>query len=102
MAYKSFNESCYELLRTVPKGRVTTYKELANALGTKAYRAVGTAMKKNPNLPKTPCHRVVNSNGELGGYLLGLNEKIKLLKKESIEVENGKIIDFEKKLFEFK
>jgi len=60
MPKKSFSESCYELLKKVPKGKVTTYKILAEKIGTKAYRAVGTSMNKNPFAPKVQCHRVVN------------------------------------------
>jgi O6-methylguanine-DNA--protein-cysteine methyltransferase len=51
---KTFADRAYELLRTVPKGRVTTYKEIAHALGTKAYRGVGQAMKRNPYAPEVP------------------------------------------------
>jgi len=51
---KSFAEKAYDLLRTVPKGRVTTYKEIAHALGTKAYRGVGQAMRTNPHAPEVP------------------------------------------------
>ncbi len=95
----SFNQKCYNLLRQVPKGKVTTYGLLAQALDTRAYRAVGNAMRDNPDIPKTPCHRVVNSDGRLGGYLHGLDKKIKILKSEGIEIENGKVKDFDKKLF---
>ncbi len=49
---KTFAEKIYDLLRTVPRGRVTTYKQLANALSTKAYRGVGQAMKRNPYAPE--------------------------------------------------
>ena len=80
---------------------VTTYKELANALGTKAYRAVGNAMNKNPYAPKVPCHRVVNSNGSLGGYAFGSVKKITILKQEGVNVKNGKIENFQEKLFCF-
>lgn len=97
----SFNEKCYELLKKVPKGRVTTYKEIANALGTRAYRAVGNAMNKNPEIGKAPCHRVVNSDGGLGGYALGVKSKEELLRKERVLVKDGKIVNFEKKLFGF-
>jgi methylated-DNA-[protein]-cysteine S-methyltransferase len=51
---KTFSDKAYDLLRTVPKGRVTTYKEIANALGTRAYRGVGQAMKRNPYAPQVP------------------------------------------------
>ncbi|MGV8142341.1 MAG: MGMT family protein [Candidatus Pacearchaeota archaeon] len=87
----TFNERCYELLRQVPKGKVTTYKSLAEAMKTKAYRAVGNAMNKNPYAPEVPCHRVINSNGNLGGYAFGLPKKIKMLKTDGIEINNNKI-----------
>ena len=76
----------------VPKGKVTTYRELAHALGTKAYRAVGQAMNRNPQLVSVPCHRVIKSNGEVGGYALGVDRKKELLKMEGVQVEaNGRI-----------
>lgn len=87
----SFQNKVYELCKKVPKGKVTTYRDIAHALNTKAYRAVGTALNKNPYAPKVPCHRVINSNGNLGGFASGLKNKIKLLKKEGIEIKNNKI-----------
>ena len=88
---KTFNKRCYDLLRKVPKGKVTTYKEIAKVLGTKAYRAVGNAMNKNPYSPKVPCHRVIKLNGEIGGFASGAKNKINLLKKERIIIKKGKI-----------
>lgn len=96
---KSFNEKCYFLLRKVPSGRVTTYKTIANALGTRAYRAVGNAMNKNPYAPFVPCHRVVKSNGEIGGFALGKRKKIEMLKKEGIGIKRNRIVDFDKQIF---
>lgn len=87
----SFNEQCYELLKQVPKGKVTTYKSLAEALHSKGYRAVGNAMNKNPYAPQVPCHRVVNANGALGGFAFGVNKKIEMLKEEGVLIEKGKI-----------
>ena len=87
----SFNEKCYELLKQIPQGKVTTYHEIAKTLGTKAWRAVGTAMAKNNNLIVTPCHRVVRSDGSIGQYALGSNKKVELLKEEGIEISNGKV-----------
>tara|TARA_Y100000310_G_scaffold283924_1_gene306244 strand:- start:778 stop:1092 length:315 start_codon:yes stop_codon:yes gene_type:complete len=98
---KSFNERCYDLLRKVPKGKITTYKEIAKSLGTKAYRAVGNAMNKNPYAPKVACHRVIKSNGEIGGFASGTKNKIKLLKKEGIIIKKGKI-DLKKYNYNFK
>ena len=70
-------------------------------LGTCAYRAVGNAMNKNPYAPQVPCHRVVCSDGSLGGFASGLKRKIEILKSEGVEVKNNMIVDFEKKMFRF-
>ncbi len=51
---KTFSDKVYDLLRKVPEGRVTTYKEIAHALGSRAYQAVGQAMKRNPYGPEVP------------------------------------------------
>jgi methylated-DNA-[protein]-cysteine S-methyltransferase len=100
-----FNERCYALLRRVPKGKVTTYKALANALGTRAYRAVGQAMNRNPHAPHVPCHRVVSSDGSIGGFAHGTEAKVKMLRKEGIAFtkEGGNILirNFEKCLHKF-
>jgi methylated-DNA-[protein]-cysteine S-methyltransferase len=101
MKYRnSFNEKCYSVLLKVPKGKVTTYKEIARKLNSKAYRAVGNAMNKNPYAPAVPCHRVVKSNGEVGGFAYGVKKKIEMLKKEGIEIKNNKI-DLKKYLYKF-
>ena len=91
---KSFNEKCYSILVKVPKGKVTTYKEIARKLNSKAYRAVGNAMNKNPYAPKVPCHRVVKSNGEVGGFAFGVKKKIEMLKKEGEWYKMGNNADF--------
>jgi len=78
----------------VPAGRVTTYGQLASALGSRAYRAVGQAMHRNPYAPKVPCHRVIRANGAIGGYALGVRRKIRLLAKEGVRVENGSVADW--------
>ncbi len=102
----AFSEKIYFQLRKVPKGRVTTYKALAKSLGTKAYQAVGTAMKNNPYAPQVPCHRVVNADGSIGGfkgYKTGktIQEKIELLQNEGVKIKNGKVENFEAVLFNF-
>ena len=97
-----FQASVLELVSKVPKGRVTTYKELARALGRpRAYRAVANALAKNPSLIKIPCHRVVRSDGEVGGYKLGKRRKAKLLVQEGVEIRNGRI-DLQRYMFGFK
>lgn len=96
-----FYSQIYSLLRKVPAGKITTYKALARALHTKAYRAVGTAMNKNPYAPKVPCHRVVKSNGEVGDFASGSSKKVEMLKKEGIPIKDNKIVNFEKFLYKF-
>ena len=98
---KSFSEKCYELLKTIPKGKITTYKILAEKLKTKAYRAVGNAMNKNPYAPEVPCHRVVKSDGKIGGFAFGQRNKISMLKKEGIKIKDNKIGNFKKCVYKF-
>lgn len=97
----SFNERCYELLNKIPEGKVTTYKEMAKALGTNAWRAVGTAMAKNSSLITIPCHRVVRSDGTIGQYALGTDKKSELLSNEGVEISNGKVKNLDKHFFKF-
>lgn len=98
---KSFYDKVYKVASKIPKGKVSTYKEIAKALNSKAYRAVGTAMNKNPYWPKVCCHRVINSDGQVGGFASGTKKKIQLLKKEGIEVVNGKV-DLKRFLYRFR
>lgn len=95
------SQKLYELLSEIPRGRVTTYKELAKKLKTKGYRAVGQIVGANPNAPKVPCHRVVRTDGGLGGYAFGLPKKIEILAKEGVKICDGKVVDFAKKLYKF-
>jgi methylated-DNA-[protein]-cysteine S-methyltransferase len=98
---KSFNEKCYDLLGRVPGGRVTSYGEIARALGSRGFRAVGNAMNNNLYAPEVACHRVVRSNGEVGGFVSGTEDKVRMLKVEGVDVVSGKVVDFEKKFFRF-
>ena len=98
----NFNNRCYKILHLIPKGKISTYKEIAEALNTKAYRAVGNAMAKNQNLITTPCHRIIKSDGSVGGYALGSTKKIMLLKKEGVSIKNGRVVDYEKFIYSFK
>lgn len=93
----------YKLLKQVPKGKITTYKALAKAAGnSKGSRAVGAIMRTNPYAPIVPCHRVVYSNGGLGGFsgLKRLDDKVKILKDEGVIVKDGKVENFEKHYFD--
>lgn len=124
-----FNEKCYAVLRKVPRGKVTTYGEIARALKSKGYRAVGNAMNrnpygflntvnsskarlrsrnkkeltvnKNPSASKVPCHRVVGSDGGMTGFASGVNKKIRMLKSEGVEIKGGKI-DLDKYFYSLK
>ena len=104
MPQNQLSSSCYFLLKEIPKGKVTTYKALAKVLNTKAYRAIGQIMKRNPNPITTPCYKVVKSDGSLGGYLgpdpKNISKKIQLLKNDGIEIENNKV-NLDKYLFDF-
>ena len=86
----------------IPRGKISTYKKIAETLDTKAYRAVGSAMAKNPNPITVPCHRIINNNGKIGGYALGVNEKIKLLEDEGFTIKKGKVLNFERHIHKFK
>ena len=80
-----FQVKVWKYLKKIPKGKVKTYKEVAIAIKVpKAARAVANACAKNPYAPKVPCHRVIRSDGTLGGFSApgGIKTKKKLLKKE--------------------
>ena len=76
----------------IPKGKVSTYKRIAEKIGKpKAYRAVANALHKNPLWPVVPCHRVINSDGSFGGPKIGADERRKTVAKEGIPIEKGKV-----------
>jgi len=92
----------YRKLLKVKKGKITTYGDLAKAVGLKnGQRIVGLIMKNNPFPIIIPCHRVVKFNGEIGGYAYGKKIKSNILSKEGITIRDGKIIDFDKKKYRF-
>jgi methylated-DNA-[protein]-cysteine S-methyltransferase len=87
----------YAKLLQVPKGKVTTYSELAKAVGLKnGQRVIGRIMSKNPFPVIVPCHRVILSNGKIGGYAWGEKIKTNMLSKEGIKIKKGKILDSDK------
>ena len=84
-----FQKKVWNYLKTIPKGKVKTYKEVAKAIGMpKAARAVANACGKNPYAPKIPCHRVIRSDGGLGGYSGrgGIKTKLRLLRSEKVDI----------------
>ena len=90
----SFTTEAYTLIRQIPLGKVATYGQIAALLGSPGGgRAVGMAMKKNPDAPRTPCHRVVAADGTLHGYSLGdgIATKRQLLEKEGVIFEGLRV-----------
>lgn len=75
----------YDIVAQIPEGKVTTYGDIASALGhPRASRVIGRILNKNPNPIVTPCHRVIKSDGNIGGYAFGKVRKKELLKKEGL------------------
>jgi O-6-methylguanine DNA methyltransferase len=89
----SFQKKVYSVVKKIPRGSVLTYKKIAAIIGHPlSWRAVGNALNRNEQLEKIPCHRVVKSNGEIGGYKYGRKKKLLLLKKEGVKIKNNKVI----------
>jgi methylated-DNA-[protein]-cysteine S-methyltransferase len=88
----------YKLLVRIPNGKVTTYGDIAKQLGNKKLaRSVGKILHNNPDPIIVPCHKVVLSNGKIGGYAYGLKMKKNLLKNEGIRIlKDGTIENFHK------
>ena len=84
-----FQLKVWKYLKTIPKGKVKTYKQVALAIkSTKSARAVANACAKNPYAPKIPCHRVIRSDGAIGGYSGrgGIKQKLRLLRSENVTI----------------
>ncbi len=97
-----FQKKVYNAASLIPKGKVSTYALLAAVIARPgAARAVGNALNKNPYAPKVPCHRVVKSDGCIGGFASGSKNKREILKTEGVLVNKNKIVDFENKLYKF-
>ncbi len=88
-------EYTYDLVRQIPPQRLSTYGAIANALGdARAARAVGRMMNQNPDADTMPCFKIVYSDGSLGGFGLGIEDKIRRITQDGITVNHGKIQDF--------
>lgn len=87
----TFNEKVWTLTARIKPGQVVTYGDIANALDSKGYRAVGHALNRNPYAPQVPCHRVVGSTGKLTGFAGGLPKKAEMLKAEGVDVAGLRI-----------
>ncbi len=89
-----FNARVYSCIRNIPKGKVATYKQVATLVGSpNAARAVGLCMKRNPDAPRTPCHRVIASDGSLTGYSAGngIETKREMLEAEGVKFRGNKV-----------
>jgi len=97
-----FKQKVFTLTAQIPRGKVTTYQLLARALGDpKKARAVGNALNKNIDTKNIPCHRVVRSDGQVGGYAFGGSKKINILESEGIVIKNGAVADLSAFLYIF-
>jgi len=98
----NLDKKIYKKLLEVPKGKITTYGDLAKAVGLKnGQRVVGNIMNNNPYPVIIPCHRVVKSDGKVGGYAYGEEIKSNMLSHEGIEIKNGKILDLKNRIYRF-
>ena len=94
----SVSERVYQLLCRIPRGRVVTYGELARATGCNSPRAIGQILRRNPNAPAVPCHRVIRSDLTLGGYSGSVDgelaaRKLHLLEAEGVIFVQGRLQD---------
>lgn len=90
----SFKDKVYAFTKQIPKGKVVTYGQLAKLAGKpKAGRVVGALMRLNPDAPRTPCHRVVASDGSLKGYSAkdGIKTKKQMLISEGVKFKKNKV-----------
>ena len=90
-------QAVYDLISEIPPGKVVTYGQVASLLGnSRAARGIGKVRDQNSRPIIVPCHRVVCSDGHVGGYMYGKSRKISLLLKEGIPIDDDKIKDFER------
>ena len=95
-------EKVYKKLLEVPEGKITTYGDLAKAAGIKnGQRVIGRIMHNNPYPGIVPCHRVVKSNGTIGGYAYGEKIKKNMLTREGVKISKDKILEMEKIIHKF-
>lgn len=91
--HNDFTKKVYAVVARIERGKVMTYAAVARAAGSpKAYRAVGNILNKNHDTRRVPCHRVIKSNGFIGGYVRGTKKKMEILKKEGLGILNGKVV----------
>lgn len=87
-----FDILVYDATAKIPAGKVSCYQEIARIIGQpKAARAVGNALNRNPFAPQVPCHRVIRSDGQIGGFFHGSKRKAKLLQSEGVMIKQGRV-----------
>ena len=87
-----FERAVYAITAKIPKGKVATYAWVGRQIGQpRAVRAIGTALNKNPFAPEIPCHRVICSDGQVGGFARGEEQKIRMLRREGIVIKDGQV-----------
>ncbi len=92
---KIMEKEVYDIIKKIPSGRLTTYGDIAKFLGKPNHgRTIGKILNKNENPINIPCHRVVQTNGKIGGYKFGEELKKVLLKREGIKINGNNIINF--------
>jgi methylated-DNA-[protein]-cysteine S-methyltransferase len=93
LKYKTqFEKSVLVATFRIPKGKISTYKRIAEKIGRpKSYRAVANALHKNPLSPVVPCHRVVSFDGSFGGPKRGAEWRRNMVAKEGVPINNGKV-----------
>jgi methylated-DNA-[protein]-cysteine S-methyltransferase len=101
----AFQQRVYEVVARIPRGCVSTYGLVARQIGCAAPRAVGQALRVNPHAPKVPCHRVISSSFQIGGFQgeavgAAVQRKLKLLEEEDVRFENGRLAD-RRRVFRF-
>jgi len=101
----AFQQRVYEAVTRIPRGWVSTYGLVARQIGCAAPRAVGQALKVNPYAPKVPCHRVISSRFEIGGFQgaaagAAVRRKLDLLDREGVRFEGGRLVD-RRRVFKF-
>lgn len=98
-----FEQEVYEACSRIPLGKVSTYLDIAVYINRPgSCRAVGNALNHNPYAPQVPCHRVIRSDGSIGGFASGAEKKTLLLLKEGIQVIKGKVVQFNAVRYIFK
>ena len=90
----AFRKKVLDVVKKIPRGKILSYKLVAKLAGKpKAWRAVGNILNKNQD-PEIPCHRVIRSDGKVGGYNKGAKKKIALLKREGLKMMQNRVINF--------